>query len=451
GSSLLQHCRLPLAARPCPHQAAPSRRRRRGTSQPSPSRASSSSDRLGKPRSVVEMSFSSRRRNYLLTPHRRDGLIECMKGMLMHSFVLDALDTTGADTFSHFEVLIDEHRRMTRQLLAEQNAASASGGGLAAVELDPNVVVPSRLKRLEPSVGTFYTRLPLRRAFEAYNAKYGVTKRRYICVSFNEIRHILNLAQIIAMIRPDGKEGGLIGGFEGMTVVPRPVPLPSNEDDRQGIGSMTRMEYRTERQSETDERALEAWASMGETTPRIEGAKGVNDEGTGDSGDEEGAKGSGDEKQRSNPTARGSPRNLLEPSQRSDTCIIEETLSQLPEKSTLPGPRLICFDGDQTLYSDGSNFEGNPKLAKYLYLLLRYGVTVAVVTAAGYEYQASKYELRLSGLLDYFKDRGLGTDDLERFYIFGGECNYLLRLGDDYRLHAVREDGMNCLILPESK
>ena len=32
--------------------------------------------------------------------------------MLMHSFVLDALDTTGADTFSHFEVLIDEHRQM---------------------------------------------------------------------------------------------------------------------------------------------------------------------------------------------------------------------------------------------------------------------------------------------------------------------------------------------------
>lgn len=57
------------------------------------------------------MSFSSRRRNYLLTPHRRDGLIEWMKSMLMHSFVLDALETTGADTFSHFEMLIDEHRQ----------------------------------------------------------------------------------------------------------------------------------------------------------------------------------------------------------------------------------------------------------------------------------------------------------------------------------------------------
>jgi IMP and pyridine-specific 5'-nucleotidase len=70
------------------------------------------------------------------------------------------------------------------------------------------------------------------------------------------------------------------------------------------------------------------------------------------------------------------------------------------------------------------------KLAKYLYLLLKHGVTIAVVTAAGYEYQTMKYELRLSGLLTYFKEKGLEVDDLERFYIFGGECNYLLRVSE---------------------
>jgi IMP and pyridine-specific 5'-nucleotidase len=53
---------------------------------------------------------------------------------------------------------------------------------------------------------------------------------------------------------------------------------------------------------------------------------------------------------------------------------------------------------DQTLYSDGANFKKSPKLAKYIYLLLKHGVTIAVVTAAGYEYQAVKYKLRLSGL-----------------------------------------------------
>lgn len=95
--------------------------------------------------------------------------------MLMHSFVLDALETTGADTFSHFEQLIDEHRRMTDELVSELNLNAASGVTTVAAS---NLVVPSRLKQLIPGVGTFYTRLPLRKAFEAYNAKYGVTKRK---------------------------------------------------------------------------------------------------------------------------------------------------------------------------------------------------------------------------------------------------------------------------------
>jgi IMP and pyridine-specific 5'-nucleotidase len=119
---------------------------------------------------------------------------------------------------------------------------------------------------------------------------------------------------------------------------------------------------------------------------------------------------------------------ILSSRDRSESFQIEQSLSLLPSRSSLPGPKLLCFDGDQTLYSDGANFESNPKLAKYLYLLLKHGVTIAVVTAAGYEYQSEKYELRLSGLLAYFKERGLEVDDLERFYIFGGECNYLLRV-----------------------
>jgi IMP and pyridine-specific 5'-nucleotidase len=113
------------------------------------------------------------------------------------------------------------------------------------------------------------------------------------------------------------------------------------------------------------------------------------------------------------------------------------------EPECFNGPSMITFDGDQTLYSDGANFESNPKLATYLYLLLRNGVTIAVVTAAGYEYQTAKYEMRLSGLLDFFKQKQplLTEDQLNRFFLFGGECNYLLRLGKDYKLHPVKERG----------
>ena len=93
-------------------------------------------------------------------------------------------------------MLIDEHRKMTNDLLQEINSnpcipmksavKSASDISLHSA-LQPNMIVPSRLKQLVPGVGTFYTRLPLRKAFEAYNAKYGVTKRRYICIRYAQV------------------------------------------------------------------------------------------------------------------------------------------------------------------------------------------------------------------------------------------------------------------------
>mmetsp|Transcript_15931 Transcript_15931/g.33137 ORF Transcript_15931/g.33137 Transcript_15931/m.33137 type:complete len:561 (+) Transcript_15931:17-1699(+) len=335
-----------------------------------------------------------------------------MKSMLMHSFVLDALDTTGADTFTHFEILINEHRQMTNQFFNELNNSSASCGNNATLS---GMVVPSRLKQLVPSVGTFYTHLPLRHAFLVYNAKYGITKRRHICISFNEIRHILNLAQIMAMSHPYADAPGKSLG-KGDDVV-------DNARDVDG-GS---------RQREKDAKVLEAAYTDSLTSPTVSPMP-----------SRPSSAGNKKEEEKSNLDPSQGPLErprLLEPRDRSESIAIEQALSLLPSKATLPGPKLICFDGDQTLYSDGANFESNPKLAKYLYLLLKHGVTIAVVTAAGYEYQAEKYMLRLSGLLAYFKERKLDEEDLERFYIFGGECNYLLRLGKDYKLHAVREDG----------
>jgi IMP and pyridine-specific 5'-nucleotidase len=99
---------------------------------------------------------------------------------------------------------------------------------------------------------------------------------------------------------------------------------------------------------------------------------------------------------------------------------------------------MITFDGDQTLYSDGSNFDSNPSLASYLCQLLKQGVVVAVVTAAGYEYNAEKYEFRLSGLLNYFKAKKLTAEQCERFLLFGGECNYLLTVSSHgFKIHIV--------------
>jgi IMP and pyridine-specific 5'-nucleotidase len=340
--------------------------------------------------------------------------------MLMHSFVLDALDTTAADTFSHFEMLIDEHRQMERDILdtiitPTSLGSSSTGAGGGGVQ---RLIVPSRLKRLVPTIGTFFTRLPLRKAFLAYNAKYGITKRRYVCISFNELRHILNLAQIIALIHPMVEDGGKANKGGEST---------EDETKKKSTG-----QQHTLQKSVTDG-LTEAWTNMTEDE--------VMDE-TKQQQQQQQQRNIHPSSTNSNTSTSTSSSSNDDYRDRSESINIEENLELLlPNNATMPGPKLICFDGDQTLYSDGANFDKSPKLANYLYLLLKHGVSIAVVTAAGYEYQTDKYELRLSGLLAYFKERGLEKEHLERFYIFGGECNYLLQLGHDYHLHAVKEDG----------
>ncbi|KAI8811289.1 IMP-specific 5-nucleotidase, partial [Cladochytrium replicatum] len=94
-----------------------------------------------------------------------------------------------------------------------------------------------------------------------------------------------------------------------------------------------------------------------------------------------------------------------------------------------PTLQLITFDGDMTLYSDGASFAQDSHLLQVLLSLLRNDVTVAIVTAAGYGTDGPKYEARLSGLLDAFRggECGLSKEQLARFYVFGGECNYLFQ------------------------
>jgi len=299
-----------------------------------------------------------------------------MKSMLMHSFVLDALATTGGDTFSHFEELLNEHREICMEASA---SASASAGNIHSERSQDNHHEPkqSRLKRLVPTVGVFHTPLPLRKAYEAYNAKYKLDRRRHLAISFNEIRHILNLAQIMALRKEADAE-------QTYDVVSHPLDSPS----------LLALKGNAEK-------AIPEFSLDGGTSGKTK---------------------------------------------KSSTTNVTATAAVTSSKNgaeCFNGPSMITFDGDQTLYSDGANFESNPKLATYLYLLLRNGVTVAVVTAAGYEYQTAKYELRLSGLLQFFKQKQpfLTEEQLNRFFLFGGECNYLLRLGSDYKLHPVREHG----------
>jgi IMP and pyridine-specific 5'-nucleotidase len=59
--------------------------------------------------------------------------------------------------------------------------------------------LPSKLKLLVPSVGPFFTRLPLEAAFKFQDRKRYISSRRFVSPSFNDVRLILNSAQIMAV------------------------------------------------------------------------------------------------------------------------------------------------------------------------------------------------------------------------------------------------------------
>lgn len=57
----------------------------------------------------------------------------------------------------------------------------------------------SRLTQLVPSIGRFFTPLPLRDSFLLNDKKRSISGRQHVAPSFNDIRHILNTAQVMAI------------------------------------------------------------------------------------------------------------------------------------------------------------------------------------------------------------------------------------------------------------
>ncbi|KIX06741.1 uncharacterized protein Z518_04717 [Rhinocladiella mackenziei CBS 650.93] len=60
----------------------------------------------------------------------------------------------------------------------------------------------SKLSMLVPTISTFFTPLALEDAFKHQDSIRAISSRRFVAPSFNDIRLILNTAQIMAMIRP---------------------------------------------------------------------------------------------------------------------------------------------------------------------------------------------------------------------------------------------------------
>ncbi|PHH71563.1 hypothetical protein CDD80_5141 [Ophiocordyceps camponoti-rufipedis] len=150
---------------------------------------------------------------------------------------------------------------------------------------------PSKLSMLVPSAGPFFTRLPLASAFAYQDGKRNISSRRYVAPSFNDVRLVLNSAQLMAV--------------------------------------------------------------------------------------------------------------------------------------TAAGLQLATFDGDVTLYDDGASLKADSEVVPRILRLLRAGVKVGIVTAAGYT-TAERYYQRLKGLLDALREAEDVTGEQKRnLVVMGGEANYL--------------------------
>ncbi|KAI8826820.1 IMP-specific 5-nucleotidase [Fimicolochytrium jonesii] len=257
--------------------------------------------------------------NYHTRAHKRDAFIEFIKSLLLNPFVLHTRPSfLAADS----EETPEWEKKFAPATRTQKNSHCGEGEEtqdenvkrycevLQCVEeliydhilhQRQNLIELSRLSALVPSIGRFFTPLPLRNSFIRQDAKRAIAARRSVPPSFNDIRAVLNDAQVTAI------------------------------------------------------------------------------------------------------------------------------------SSTV---KLMTFDGDMTLYADGANFPPTSSLVRLLITLLHHGLHIAVVTAAGYPNSPAKYETRLAGLLTGFRSSSLPAAALERFYVMGGECNYLFRY-DAARGHLV--------------
>lgn len=132
-----------------------------------------------------------------LKTHRRDQLIEWIKGLLAVPFVLLSQPTSifENDKPSVNQMARDAHNRYAEIMRdVEHLIVDHMRNQKAGLEN------ASKLKLLVPSVGTFFTPLPLQAAFKFQDAKRFISSRRFVAPSFNDIRLILNTAQAMSLV-----------------------------------------------------------------------------------------------------------------------------------------------------------------------------------------------------------------------------------------------------------
>lgn len=119
---------------------------------------------------------SSYRANYHLRSHKRDEFIEFIKSLLLTPFILHSRPSSPSR--NSIERNVEKYTEIlgcVEELIQDHIKHTARG-------------TQSRLSQLCPSIGTFFTPLPLRDAFVLNDKKRSISGRKQVPPSFNDIR-----------------------------------------------------------------------------------------------------------------------------------------------------------------------------------------------------------------------------------------------------------------------
>ncbi|PVI07378.1 IMP-specific 5'-nucleotidase-like protein 1 [Periconia macrospinosa] len=135
---------------------------------------------------------------YALKTHRRDQLIEWIKGLLAVPFVLHSKPTAALESNAES---VDHMATQTQRRYAEiMRDVEEIIGDHVACQLE-GTQNRSKLKLLVPTVANFFTPLALHDAFIWQDQRRFISHRRFVPPSFNDIRLILNTAQVMSLVR----------------------------------------------------------------------------------------------------------------------------------------------------------------------------------------------------------------------------------------------------------
>ncbi|OAA60118.1 IMP-specific 5'-nucleotidase 1 [Cordyceps fumosorosea ARSEF 2679] len=134
---------------------------------------------------------------YALKTHRRDQFIEWVKGLLAVPFVLYSQPTGVVGDGTSIAKMSEEAHRRYAEIMRDVEVMIDDH--IARQNQDSPIPIPSKLGMLVPTAGPFFTRLPLEAAFKYQDRKRYISCRRYVAPSFNDVRLILNSAQIMAV------------------------------------------------------------------------------------------------------------------------------------------------------------------------------------------------------------------------------------------------------------